>query len=104
MREIKFRIWLPKRDDDKALMYYFKMFQLGGAVRDDAVVMQYTGLKDRNKIEIYEGDIVTASWHWETPHVFEFPGDFYDIYEYAIGDELIVIGNQFENPELLKGN
>jgi len=52
-------------------------------VSDKYEIMQFTGLKDSKGKEIYEGDIV--SWKAEG----------------AIG-ELEIIGNIYENPELLK--
>jgi hypothetical protein len=57
----------------------------------------YYDKNDRNK-EIYENDIVIASWHWEKPHTVELPGDYYHIIEYGIGDEMEVIGSTHESP------
>lgn len=60
MREIKFRAW----DDGKmiypvgALADIKRFFRI---IREDAVLMQYTGLKDKNGKEIYEGDYVTMN-------------------------------------------
>ena len=52
MREIKFRAW------DKDLL---KMYSKWTVIPDDDrshILMQYTGLKDKNGVEIYEGDIL----------------------------------------------
>ena len=76
--------------------------------------MQYTGLKDRNDVEIYEGDIILwysgqlkhipvhSEVEWdETEARFSFgckADSTYMLYNTEI------IGNVYENPELLKEN
>lgn len=127
MREIKFRAW----DIETREMIYGHEFMVtfGGRVYCNydverlrrvpdgrLLLMQRTGLRDKNGKEIYEGDIVKAYRHVTDVYVVfvvaydEFRGGYFkDTDDYLkplvsdFGkDNMQVIGNIHEHPELLK--
>ena len=126
MREIKFRgwgkqSWLAEDSDKFKMTYYPEWFTLHDqtvlcfeapphSYVDESDIdypnrielMQFTGLYDKNGKEIYEGDIVTCPWHWTEPHVIELPTDYYAFAEHQVGQDLTVIGNIYENPEVVQ--
>ena len=135
MREIKFRAW------DKLNYRFLSMPLVGIDFENDCVnsyeieqisdteyktvqnvcysyeLMQYTGLKDKNGVEIYEGDSVkfipsgeyglvttfgnsqNLGIEWENSRTAFFTPMFY----LGCESELEIIGNIYENPELLEG-
>ena len=104
MREIKFRTW------DKR----FKNMIYSGAMAilylndKDHEIMQFTGLLDRNKKEIWEGDIVTFHLGRDYKGTIEWSDDEsgFQIMPYfrwlTPRLEIEVIGNIYQNPELLE--
>lgn len=111
MREIKFRSWGngvgmrgPFSLTDSAIYKSDPLSQLEW--------MQYTGLKDKNGKEIYEGDIVRHEWFrgdvqttivaWTANGAcFTYAGTRYDFEGLLYPNEWEVIGNTHENPELI---
>ncbi len=102
MREIKFRGFFK---DDKE-MFNFKHLNLDNFYKSNNVeLMQYTGLKDKNGLEIYEGDIISCQNKVGQVKYEKsmFVGDFIKArgHLFYISDECIVVGNIYENKDLL---
>jgi uncharacterized phage protein (TIGR01671 family) len=125
MREIKFKLWnvglkswggiyLNENED---INEGIESYQKSGDI-----ILQYTGLKDKNGKEIYEGDVISFKdlldivereiapivWHENTlrlvPQDIEVNtrGGHY-IHHWDSLMDIEVIGNIWENPELLDG-
>ncbi len=117
-REIKFRAWdkIRKRMVYDIVFTYDKddtfnnMYDEEDRQIENKEIMQFTGLKDKNGKEIFEGDIVedlslnnrigiVVFHNWS----FGFEGNrFHYFYPFNTDMKLKVIGNKFENPELLR--
>ncbi|MDE1767155.1 MAG: hypothetical protein KGI27_12925 [Thaumarchaeota archaeon] len=143
MKEIKFKVWNKEnrtmRVVDVLLLTkgaeyaYTKTGKerevVAATTYSDEILMQYTGLKDKNGKEIYFGDVVEMAFKDEedvyqgTALIVEtMSGGAGILFDYSINDEIVaveeggeiqdvwedgtlweieIIGNQFENPELI---
>nr|DAR94681.1 MAG TPA: YopX protein [Caudoviricetes sp.] len=124
MREIKFRAWVKEKKAifevilidyvTKKVTYLLErvghLLSIRDAKFNDVELMQYTGLKDKNEKEIYEGDI----FHIGSKKIL-YVVEWIDCglkgrqikNKSWIGldywkDDIEVIGNIYENPEVIK--
>jgi len=121
-REIKFRAWDGDRmavpyffEEDPASQggyrYYDDWRELEDGRSRSCHLMQFTGLKDKNGVEIYEGDILSIPTSFDVPVAIEFNvlGHICAVTEKGQSSLMIgeierceTLGNIYENPELLQ--
>ena len=115
MRNIKFRGYnkINKKMLNWNELLYTNLKNIFTMQKKDTgiILMQYIGLHDKNGKEIYEGDIVYfvskdenafILWDEETArYIIQFNGWCADFDNYY-GKELEVIGNIYDNPDLLE--
>lgn len=124
-REIEFRAWLKKhlkivdvkRIDFEAqeIVYEEIDFEYEDVIREktalfkDISLLEYTGLKDKNRVEIYDGHIVKLNnylWlvYWNNDECcYKLKNNFDDLFLTNFKEKhLEIIGNFYENKELLK--
>jgi uncharacterized phage protein (TIGR01671 family) len=126
MREIKFRAWIKGYDwlEDGDIYKTPHMYNWHSAFfcdcspvtcwsdefpdGEDVILMQYTGLKDKNGKEIYEGDIVRDSGNGDVGEIVWGVYEWYCTLDFgtdlnkALYRHCEVIGNIYENPSLLE--
>lgn len=112
-RIIKFRAWDGEKMEYGLVVWDWLCIEQEGMGNAGCDFMQFTGLTDKNGKEIYEGDVVRREWegqndthHVETYEVYWANG-FYlrpqpKAHPAQVSDDLEVIGNIYENPDLLK--
>lgn len=110
MRELKFRAW---HEEDKVMVYDLNSPRLlhGVLQADDYKLMQYTGIKDKNGVEIYEGDYIITKYE-KTPFLIKWqdyldncgdcfsdsgPGFNFQLRQPT--DEIEVVGNIYQKPK-----
>lgn len=130
----KFRVW----DKNNEKMLNWKELDLTKELGEDEITifeptgqfaqpmyfyetMQSTGLKDKNGVDIYEGDIVEFKYPYDkrikTKGIIVWNDnkacfgismkettEQYELYRITAENYLTVIGNKFQNPELLEDN
>lgn len=126
MREIKFRVWDKETKnicEVRNIDFISEMVQIkyqanyGVRELENVILMQFTGLQDENGVDIYEGDILIYQhmfvdkksvseviWNEKYSGFASYVEDDERRYilEKELKNQFEVIGNIYENPELLE--
>lgn len=117
MKDLKFRAWIPKDNfmfyqGDQYLCSFIRranQLQFGGSGHESygmVELMMWTGFKDNNGKQIFEGDIIKFRFNDKLPYNIEecpkIDVGYYHWYQEMEDADVEVIGNIYENPELIK--